>query len=259
MKWYYAIGKERMGPIEDAEFEACVKNGQITEKTMVWNSTLPGWKRLMEVPDYLGKTQTPEAVPDMPAEGAPVPQGQCSECGRSLPEDELVRFEHARVCAACKPLFVQKLKEGVAVGGLVYGGFWIRFAAKFIDGLILAVVNMAISGVMAGMMMSTLEDPAAAIQYTLSLGFLQILVAASYSSFFLGKFSATPGKMACGLKVITADNEAVSYLRGFGRYFAELVSGMILCIGYLMAAWDEEKRALHDRICNTRVIKKSGL
>jgi uncharacterized RDD family membrane protein YckC len=26
-------------------------------------------------------------------------------------------------------------------------------------------------------------------------------------------------------------------------------------IGYIMAAWDPERRALHDRICDTRVIK----
>jgi len=34
-----------------------------------------------------------------------------------------------------------------------------------------------------------------------------------------------------------------------------VVSTMILYIGCLMAAWDEEKRALQDRICDTRVIK----
>ncbi|HET6371045.1 MAG TPA: RDD family protein, partial [Nitrospiria bacterium] len=43
-----------------------------------------------------------------------------------------------------------------------------------------------------------------------------------------------------------------------GRYFAEILSGIILCIGYIMAAFDDEKRALHDRICGTRVIKKPG-
>ncbi len=62
--------------------------------------------------------------------------------------------------------------------------------------------------------------------------------------------------MALGLKVITADGDKVSYLKAFGRYFAEIVSGIILCIGYIMAAFDDEKRTLHDRICNTRVVKK---
>jgi uncharacterized RDD family membrane protein YckC len=28
-----------------------------------------------------------------------------------------------------------------------------------------------------------------------------------------------------------------------------------LFIGYLMAAFDDQKRALHDRICDTRVVR----
>ena len=89
------------------------------------------------------------------------------------------------------------------------------------------------------------------IFYTVTIG-----VAAAYTTWFLGKYAATPGKMALGLKVITADGGKVSYLKAFGRYFAEIVSGIILNIGYIMAAFDDEKRALHDRICNTRVVKK---
>jgi uncharacterized RDD family membrane protein YckC len=61
--------------------------------------------------------------------------------------------------------------------------------------------------------------------------------------------------MACGIKIVTPDGNRVSYMRAFGRYFAEILSGMILLIGYIMAAFDYEKRALHDRICSTRVIK----
>ncbi|HDH05175.1 MAG TPA: RDD family protein, partial [Nitrospirae bacterium] len=78
----------------------------------------------------------------------------------------------------------------------------------------------------------------------------------AYTTFFLGKFAATPGKMACGLKVLRADGESVSYWRAAGRHLAEFVSSLTLMIGYLMAAFDSEKRALHDRMCNTRVIKK---
>ena len=73
--------------------------------------------------------------------------------------------------------------------------------------------------------------------------------------FFLGKFGATPGKMACKLKVVRPDGERISYARALGRHFAEMLSGIILYIGYIMAAFDEEKRTLHDRICDTRVIK----
>ena len=44
-------------------------------------------------------------------------------------------------------------------------------------------------------------------------------------------------------------------IRAIGRYFAAMLSSLILCIGYLLIAFDAEKRALHDMICDTRVIK----
>ena len=258
MKWYYAVGKERMGPMEDEEFEACINDGTITEKTLVWNKNLSGWTRLGELEDYPGKEEKQPPIPDLSVDSPSAMMANCTECGKQFPEDELVPFENARVCASCKPLFVQKIREGVAGGGIAYGGFWIRFAAKFIDGIILSVVNMIWGFLLGNMMLASMEDPVVAMRYSLMSMALQTLTAAFYSCFFLGKFAATPGKMICGLEVITVDSDNVSYLRGFGRYFAELISGLILCIGYLMAAWDPEKRALHDRICNTRVIKKNA-
>jgi hypothetical protein len=34
-----------------------------------------------------------------------------------------------------------------------------------------------------------------------------------------------------------------------------MLSAFTLTIGYIMAGIDEQKRALHDRICNTRVVR----
>ena len=61
--------------------------------------------------------------------------------------------------------------------------------------------------------------------------------------------------MALGLKVIRSDGARITYGRAVGRFFAENLSGLILCIGYIMVAFDGEKRALHDHICDTRVVK----
>ena len=77
-----------------------------------------------------------------------------------------------------------------------------------------------------------------------------------YQIFFLGKYGATLGKMACGLRVVTADGGKISYGRATGRAFAEMLSGIICYIGYIMIAFDDQKRGLHDHICNTRVIYK---
>lgn len=80
-------------------------------------------------------------------------------------------------------------------------------------------------------------------------------VGISYEVFFLRKYDATPGKMAVGLKILRPDGAKLSIGRIIGRYFATIVSALPLLIGYIMAAFDDEHRALHDRIADTRVIQ----
>ena len=80
-------------------------------------------------------------------------------------------------------------------------------------------------------------------------------VRAAYFIYFIGKSGQTPGKKVCRIRVVNADGSQVTYGKATGRFFGYILSSLILCIGFLMAAWDDEKRALHDRICDTRVIK----
>jgi uncharacterized RDD family membrane protein YckC len=168
-----------------------------------------------------------------------------------LGDDELIRFGDALVCAKCKPLFVQRLREGVAVAGeMVYAGFWIRVGAKCIDGIVLTVAGFVI-GLIGNLVVSHL------LARTVLQNILSFALSIGYVTYFLGAYSATPGKMACGLRVVRPDGEKISYARACGRGFAELVSSIILGIGYLMVVFDEEKRALHDRICDTRVVRKA--
>ena len=186
---------------------------------------------------------------DRTARTATTGPSRCSECGLVFREDELIRFGDSLVCAGCKPLYVQRLREGVAsVGEMVYAGFWIRFGAKFIDGII-----VGIAGFLLGFAGTVIGGPRANSFVTV----LSWVLSLAYTTYFLGAYSATPGKMACGLKVIRPDGEKISYARACGRFFAEILSYIILFIGYIIAAFDDEKRALHDRICDTRVVKKA--
>jgi len=168
----------------------------------------------------------------------------------------MVQFEGSWVCPTCKPIFFQKIKEGVAIRtDLSYAGFWIRFLAKFIDGIILQLVFFVL-GLGIGLVLASMtKNSNAQLGVALVTWSLSIAMAASYETFFVGKLGATPGKMACRLRVVTAAGERLTYLRALARYFSTILSGIILCIGYIMAAFDDEKRALHDRICDTRVIR----
>ena len=88
------------------------------------------------------------------------------------------------------------------------------------------------------------------VSYLLAFGF-----GIAYEVYFLGKSGATPGKKVCNIRVVMADGGPLSYGRATGRYFAQMLSGMTLGIGYIIAAFDAEKRSLHDHICSTRVVR----
>lgn len=246
MQWYYAESDDRLGPVSEEEFKILVSTGKIRTDTLVWNLSLSDWQEYGRVSGNSGSG----------ADTGGADRAFCSECGKSFSRGDMIHYGDSWVCASCKPVFVQKIKEGVTVSGLVqYAGFWIRFGAKIIDWIIIGVFNMLINIPLGLLIGFAGAKPARAIGFSVLIQIVNFGSAVVYTTFFLGRFSATPGKMACKLKVVTPAGGRISYLRGFARYFGELVSGITLSMGYIMAAFDDEKRALHDRICNTRVIK----
>jgi uncharacterized RDD family membrane protein YckC len=189
-------------------------------------------------------------------EPAPVQVKYCSECGQPWPQEELARFGDRLICSNCKIAYAQKLREGVASAAtFTYAGFWIRFVAILLDGVILFVVSVVVQLAFAPMLRSGRLDLMLMVlgaEYLIGM-----VVGATYEGVFVSRYGATPGKMALDLKVIRPDGGPLSLGRAVGRYFAKIVSGIILMIGYIMAGFDSEKRALHDLICDTRVIRVS--
>jgi uncharacterized RDD family membrane protein YckC len=252
MEWYYVDAGKSTGPISEPQLVDLIKAGKVTPDTLLWREGMTEWKPCKGVGPRVAASEI-KAAPAPVAEPA-VASETCVQCGQTFPRDDMMKFENAWVCVNCKPVFLQKLKEGVSVtGAFEYAGFWIRFGAKFIDNILLQIVNYAliipIIG-FGGLKDSTATGVALVIQMLVSFA-IQI----GYITFFLGKYGATPGKMACKLKVVNPDGTPISYGKAFGRFWGEILSGITLSIGYLIVIWDEEKRALHDRVCNTRVIR----
>ncbi len=67
---------------------------------------------------------------------------------------------------------------------------------------------------------------------------------------------ATAGKMAIGIIVTDLQGNRISFGRATGRYFAKIVSAIIIFIGYIMAGFTQKKQALHDMISGCLVINK---
>ncbi len=147
------------------------------------------------------------------------------------------------------------------MGALRYAGFWIRFAARLIDGILLQLVLVPLRLILGLSAMGGSAAASAGSDAALQLGLMTIMLSllsfvlsACYEIFMTGARGATLGKMILGLKVVRADGAPVSLALAAGRYFATLVSAITLGVGYIMAGFDDEKRSLHDRICETRVI-----
>jgi uncharacterized RDD family membrane protein YckC len=251
MNLYYEVGDQEVGPIGKSELKALVKEKKLNANTMVWQDGMGSWE---ELGVFIRNRKEKGVQNKLPA--GSVPKSVCSECGQAFAEENMISFQDSWVCAGCKPGFIQKVKEGVSVAGAMdYAGFWIRLGAWTIDAFIMWIINMIIY-IPLGMFMPTSPDnPMAAISLMPVIMLLQYGILAAYDTLFIGKYGATPGKMACKLKIVVEDGNQMSYLRAFGRHFAKYLSAMILCIGYFMAAFDDQRRTLHDRICASRVIR----
>lgn len=272
MNWFYAQDGQQAGPVDDAELDRLVQTGAIADSTLVWHSGLANWQPYAAARVPVGSVAG--GVPaNLPAYGSPVSLGkptgsvgpgqtQCTQCGRALPADEVVKIDNLDVCAQCKPLFLQRLREGAVVRGVnAYAGFGVRLAAAFLDGLILIPVGL-VFGLLSNLLFGTHrnvfdpQDPASST-FPIANLLLNLLVGVLtwiYSGYCLAKFGGTPGKRICKLRVVTGDGQPVSFGRGLCRYLAKFVSKVLLLLGYLFIVFDDQKRGLHDMICDTRVI-----
>ncbi|MEP6604401.1 MAG: RDD family protein [Spartobacteria bacterium] len=126
-----------------------------------------------------------------------------------------------------------------------YAGFWLRFFAYLIDAAILCV-------------------PIWILRMGLPrLGLASFFVAAGlfiefvyFAGFWASEMQATPGQKIFHLRVINAiDADQISFSRGLLRVVGMLLCSATLGIGYLMVAFTERKRGLHDMIAGTYVIR----
>ncbi len=267
MQWFYANAGQQAGPVNDAEFNRLVREGFIQSTTLVWREGMANWE------PYAKVAPVPETAPFAPAAAAILastspPSGQvaCHECGKFVPIEETMQINGVAICAACKPIYVQKMREGTvqfvpaaATDALRYAGFWIRFGAKFIDGMIIAIVLLPLTflfGFSFTINPSNIPDLTTMLTQMGIQTLLGLLGRMLYTWLLVGRYGATWGKMLVGIKVVMADGRSLTYGRAFARYWAEIVTQFTCYIGYIIAAFDDQKRSLHDHMCNTRVVYK---
>lgn len=118
-------------------------------------------------------------------------------------------------------------------------GFWPRFGGAFIDGLLLGVVNLALTAALKG------------AGYAIG-----ILISIAYFTYFEGgPTGQTLGKRGVGIRVIDFDNGGpIGYGRAFVRWIGRYVSAVVILLGYFWMLWDSEKQCWHDKFANDVVV-----
>lgn len=241
----------------------CGKNLKTKDDKAGMKSKCPGCGEIVKIPSSTSSESgdNPYSYNDG-GDGLTKP---CPACGEEVDSD-------ASKCSFCG----ENLRAGAGRGGKkkrgqVMAGFWLRFVAAFVDGILVGIVNYGIQimvylvvGIPLAMIFQQQQaqqfgqpiDPKIAI-INAGLGLLQIIIYWLYGAFMESSDrQATLGKMAVGIIVTDLNGDRLSFGRATGRHFAKIISGCTCLIGHIMAAFTEQKQALHDIIAGCLVVRK---
>lgn len=148
-----------------------------------------------------------------------------------------------------------------------FAGFWLRSWAFLVDAGLLAllvwVVRLAAGWVYEEALSRTVLDAKGETYayfralHELGRDAVGLLVPLLYFTLMEGVGTgATLGKRLSGIQVVRSDGRPAGLLRALARNLAKPLSFGLCCIGVLIAAWTARKRALHDWIGATWVVRK---
>lgn len=293
-EWYYVDPRhQRQGPVSPQALAGLYRSGALTHASLAWREGMGQWTPLGELAAELGIADPAPAAPlvappapepgaaetpveERPLTGRAVFTASEPSYARPAPVARPAEAPAARLGAlgeppspAASPYAAPRADVGgyayaapVANGHVVYAGFWKRVAASFIDAFAIGIPVGIVAAIIGGLLgfgssfASGFSGTADGINVG-ETGISYVLSAMAYGWFHsTAGLMATPGKLAIGIKVVRADGDRISFLRGFGRYWATFLSLIILGIGFLMAAFTARKQGLHDFVCDTLVVDK---
>lgn len=295
-EWYYSdYERNRLGPVAAGDLAELHQAGQLQPDTLVWREGMPQWRPWRDMmgqalneaagrprpdaaplsagvnPYAMAETVAapagaapPAAAPARAADAAMPSPGTLALAGTggaTLAVDTPYGGMEPHSPYAPPRAAVQDGSDYVDGGDIVYAGFWKRVAASVIDSFVLLVVIailamvMGVAGAISGLGGG---GASAGTMATVALFYLFEIfgIALYFAMMHASGLQATLGKLAVGIKVTDDGGQRISFWRGVGRYFAYLLSSLVLGIGYLMAAFTDRKRGLHDMICSTLVVDR---
>lgn len=258
--WYYADrDNARQGPVGAAELVRLRLQKQLDWDTLVWREGMADWQPMREFAAELAQAddRAPAAPADTGDAAIAVPAARATVSPG--PADPVSPYAPPRAAVSAD--------AAVVTGGeVVHAGFWKRFAAMIIDGLLTAVASWAIqiplimmAGIGLGGDMLSLGGSIGLL--LLSYGVALVIPLLYFSWMHSSGAQASLGKMAVGIKVTRVTGERIGFWRAFGRYVAYMVTvafsfGVGGLVSALTSGLAERKQALHDMICDTLVVDR---
>jgi len=141
-----------------------------------------------------------------------------------------------------------KEEEASEIETTRYAGFWIRTIAHFIDNVIVNITIFLLSISELYFRLGALIDLIFVLVISLIIPWFYFATMES------SKKQATLGKQLVGIKVTNNNADKITFANATGRFFAKIISSIILGLGFFMAGWNPKKLALHDIIADTMVI-----
>jgi uncharacterized RDD family membrane protein YckC len=147
-------------------------------------------------------------------------------------------------------------------------GFWRRFAALLVDGLIvlLFMIPAIVVAATGETEIETCPNDSTSLcevptdetsTRTLLFIILGSVVGLAYFAILEGNRGQTVGKKAMGIAVVdSATGQPIGLGRGIGRQFARWLSQLIFYLGYLWMLWDPKKQTWHDKLARSIVVRR---
>jgi uncharacterized RDD family membrane protein YckC len=237
------------GPYTRAEIGEQLSRGEITLTSLAFVEGLAEWTPLRDVLAKVDAANPPPVVAAPPASTVPIGTGYAQAGPVSAGASAPIGTGYSYAVTMQPPEH------------LVYAGFWLRFAAIFVDALILLPLSLISVGFTYADDVATDNNVKLAIA-VVSLVYSLFLIVAQWLYFALQESSAaqaTLGKRLLGLQVTDRVGGRIGFGRATGRYFGKLISALALYIGFMMAGWTQRKQALHDMMADTLVVRKPRL
>lgn len=178
----------------------------------------------------------------------------CSRCGTAYCADCLMTLQGRRYCARCKSEQLTDIRSGADSTELQLAGIGRRFAAVFVDGLIIGLPLMILTMIVIFPAIASggKEAPPNWVNWG---GYATIPFFLVYEALMLKARGQTLGKMALGIKVVQAGGQPLSAGQAWGRAVVRQIFVSFLAIlNYITALFTKEKTCIHDMAAKTRVV-----